>query len=227
MDEKYLKELILYLSQNMTTERFTRMNEVVNERTRHITLDLENIYQSQNASAVLRTCECLGVQDIHFIESIHSYQLNKDVVKGSNQWLTLHRYKKDKNPIQSCVSKLKELGYSIIATSPHKDGYTPETLPLNKKIAIVMGTEVEGMSNEFMDEADGYLRSPMHGFTESMNISVSAAIILNRLIERLKPLNEDWRLTKLEKNELIFEWMKRSIKKSDLIISEFFTNRSE
>src|SRR5687767_3958923 len=128
-------DLLHFLQKHMTDERIERFNAVVAERTRHITIVLENIYQPQNASAVLRTCECLGVQDVHFIENIHAYQVNKDVVRGSNAWLTLHRYRKEKNPVETCANALKSAGYRIIVTSPHNSGSTPEDLLLDKKTA--------------------------------------------------------------------------------------------
>lgn len=220
-------QLQLFLQQYMSADRLERFKEVVAGRTRHVTIVLENIYQSQNANAVLRTCECLGVQDIHLIESLHKYQVNKDVLRGSNQWLTLHKYRKHTNQVTGCVEHLKSNGYKIIVTSPHQDGRTPDDIELNDKLAIVMGTEGEGVSEELMKQADGFLKIPMFGFTESMNISVSAAIILNRITSRLKLSEVNWRLTDDEKNELIFEWTKKSIKKSELLISEFFTHRSE
>ncbi|MFI5204118.1 MAG: TrmH family RNA methyltransferase [Flavobacteriales bacterium] len=211
----------------MTDERIERFKSVVAERTRHVTIVLENIYQPQNASAVLRTCECMGVQDIHLIESINPYQVNKDVLRGSNLWLTLHRYRKQSNPVEACVNSLKSSGYRIVVTSPHHEGNTPDDLLLDRKTAIVMGTEGEGISSEMMKHADGFLKIPMYGFTESMNISVSAAIILNRIVGRMKLSDVDWRLTENEKYDLIFEWTKKSIKKSDLLISEFFTKHGE
>src|SRR5690348_6899239 len=119
MDSNTRHQLLLFLQQHMTNERIERFNSVIAERTRHVTIVLENIFQPQNASAVLRTCECLGIQDIHLIENIHSYQINKDVLRGSNAWLTLHRYRKQQNPVEVCVSTLKSAGYRIIVTSPH------------------------------------------------------------------------------------------------------------
>lgn len=227
MDSATLHRLQQFLQQHMTDERLERFKLVAAERTRYITIVLENIYQPQNASAVLRTCECMGVQDIHLIESINKWEVNKDVLRGSNEWLTLHRYRKNDNPIEACATALKSAGYRIVVTSPHHAGNTPDDILLDKKTAIVMGTEGEGISNEMMKYADGFLKIPMYGFTESMNISVSAAVILNRLVQRMKLSDVNWRLNEKEKDDLIFEWTKRSIKKSDLLISEFFTKHSE
>src|ERR1700728_2751436 len=142
-------ELISYLSGFVTEERKKRFDEVIKNRTRHVTIGLEDIFQPHNASAVLRSCDCFGIQDVHIIENENKYTINPDVALGSYKWLTLNRYnKKESNNTLSCIDALKKNGYAIAVTSPHKDSYTIENVPLDRKLALFFGTELEGMSKE-------------------------------------------------------------------------------
>src|SRR5258706_4998102 len=172
------------------------MQRVLAQRTRHITLVLEDIYQSQNASAAVRTCECLGVQDIHIIENNSKYSVNKKVLKGSNKWIDIYRYHEKKSDnSELCFSKLKSEGYSLLVTDPSPDGISIDEVEINKKIALIMGNELEGNSAIAKAYADKKIFIPMFGFTESLNISVSAAICLNVLLTKLRRSGIDWRLT--------------------------------
>lgn len=212
-----------FLRQFVREERLQRFEEILKDRTSYITLVIEDVYQPQNASAVMRTCECLGIQNLHIIEQNNKYVLNKDVVVGASKWVRVLKHRKNSNNTQTCYQRLREEGYRIIATTPNDNGHTPETLPLDQKIAIVLGTEGDGLSETAKKEADGFLQIPMYGFTESYNISVAAAIISYQLIHRLRNEKMDWRLNEDEKNEVMIRWMKNELKRSDLIESEFYT----
>ncbi len=214
-------KLLEHFSKFITENKKNLIEKNLPFRTRHITLVLEDIFQPHNASATLRTCECLGIQDIHIIENINRYKLNPNVVMGSSKWLTLHRYNKEGNNTKAAILSLKEKGYKIVATSPHYDGKTPTTLPLDSKSAILFGTELTGLSKEALDLADEYIQIPMFGFTESFNISVSVALVLSRLVERLHNSSVDWRLSKEELEELRLDWYRKSIKNSHIIEEEF------
>ena len=126
-----IPELTRYLQTMLTPGRVARFREVLRERTRHITLVLEDIFQPHNASAVLRSCDCFGIQDVHIIEHRNRYEVNPDVALGASQWLTLRRYHGTANPAEECLSQLRSKGYRLVATTPHRDGHTPETLPLD------------------------------------------------------------------------------------------------
>lgn len=220
------KELIKYLEQFTTEERIIQFNKVLENRTKYITIALEDIYQSQNASAVLRTSECFGLQNIHIIENKNEYQLNPDVVQGSSKWLNLIKYSnKDNNTLQA-IKKLKAQGYRIIATTPHTKDVSLENFNVEKgKFALFFGTEGGGLSNEMMKNADEYLRIPMYGFTESFNISVSAAIILQHLVHKLRKSDVKWQLSDSEIDELKLEWLKKSIKSSSMLIDTFLSKK--
>lgn len=192
--------------------RLTKMQQVLSQRTRYLTIVLEDIYQSQNASAVLRSCECFGIQDVHIIENLYQYEVNPDVVRGASKWLDMHTYNESENNTLNCLNRLRESGYRIVATSPYKKGYTLEKLPLDKKTALVFGTEQHGISETVKKNADAFVRIPMRGFTESFNISVSAAIVLYHLSKRAREEGRHWMLENEELELLRIEWLLRSLK---------------
>lgn len=214
--------VIDHFSQYISDHKKQFIEKVLSERTRHITLVLEDIYQSQNASAAVRTCECLGLQDIHIIEADTKYSVNKHVLKGANKWIDLHRYKmKGFNNTEICFRKLRELGYQILVTDPSPDGISINDIPVDKKMAVVMGNELKGTSDFALAHADQKIFIPMHGFTESFNISVSAAICLNTLFTKLRGSDVAWRLSEEEKEALRLQWYRKVVRRSDLIEQEF------
>ncbi len=220
-------ELINFLKQFVTDNRFEVFDKVIENRTRYITVAVEDIYQSQNASAVLRTSDCLGLQDIHIIENKNKYEVNPDVALGSAKWLNLIKYYKKENNTLEAIKKLKESGYRIVATSPHKEGVDLANFDLRKgKMALFFGNEVIGLSELMIENADEYLKIPMYGFTESFNISVSAAVILHHLTSKLRNSNINWQLTDFEKEELKLSWLKETIKSSSLLVNDFLSKKN-
>ena len=224
MDTAIKKQLIGHLSAFLTEQRNALFNQVLENRTRYLTVVLEDIYQSHNASAVLRSCECFGVQDVHIIENRNKYEVNPDVALGSYKWLTLMKYDRGPDNTKEAIHHLKEKGYTIVATTPHKDGYLLDDLPIDIRPAFAFGTEMHGLSDISIQMADTFLRIPMYGFTESFNISVSAALILHSYTERMRRSGVEWRLTDEEKIDIKLMWMRNSIKRSDLIEREFLKN---
>jgi tRNA (guanosine-2'-O-)-methyltransferase len=222
--EKSKKDLILYLSQFVSETRLKKFDDIINERTRHITVVLEDIYQAHNASAVLRSCDCFGIQDVHFIENRNKYKISTDVDMGASSWLSIHRHsEKENNNTISCLQSLKQKGYKIVATTPHEKDCTLDQLPIDNKIALVFGTEIDGITDDVRNHADEFVRIPIYGFTESFNISVSAALSMYELTSRLRKSNIPYQLTEEEKDDILLEWMKSSIKRCDLIIKDYFS----
>jgi tRNA (guanosine-2'-O-)-methyltransferase len=213
----FLEFLMTFISEN----KKNKFDSVIRNRTRHITIALENIFQPHNASAVLRSCDCFGIQDVHIIENENPYEVNPDVALGSSNWLTLNRYNREKNNTSECISSLKQQGYKIVATTPHKDDFTPENLPLDQKVVLVFGTELKGLTRDAIESADAYIRIPMVGFTESLNISVSAALLLFTLTDRLRKSEINWHLTQKDELEIRLQWAKNVVKKSGIIEQEF------
>ncbi len=219
-------ELIHYLSSFISETRRAKFDEVLKYRTRHFTLVLEDLYQPHNASAVLRSCDIFGIQDIHIIENKNAYTVNKDIAMGSPKWLNLYKYRKEENNSLSCINNLKQKGYRVIATSPNEQVTTIDELPIDKPLALFFGTELTGISETVMEHADEFVKIPMYGFTESFNISVSAALCMRSLIERLHKSGIDWHLREYEKSELLLKWLRNSIRKVEMIERDFMSKKN-
>ncbi len=215
------EDLFSYLAQFVTDKRKHLFKTVLSQRTRHFTVVLENIYQQHNASAVVRSCDIFGVQDIHVIENTYSSKVSRHVAKGSQKWLTFHRYNQDTNNTQECFHQLKQQGYQMIATTPHNNSCFLHDFDITKKSAFIFGVEKEGVSDYVIENADGFLKIPMVGFTESLNISVAAAIILENLTTRLRNSRVDWKLSEEEMLMLYHEWIQKSIKNVDKITEHY------
>jgi tRNA (guanosine-2'-O-)-methyltransferase len=219
--------LIAFLQEYVTPERLEKFHQVLSQRTRHLTVVLEDIYQSQNASAVLRSCECFGIQDVHIIENSNLFDINPEVVMGASKWLSLHRYNQQEFNTISCLKSLRDKGYRLIATSPDPGGVSLDALPLEQKTALLFGTELEGLSPQALEMADGHMHIPMMGFTESFNISVSVAICLHHLTRKLHNGSINWQLPAGDYQQLLLEWIKKSIKSADALERFFLENQSE
>ncbi|HRS54597.1 MAG TPA: RNA methyltransferase, partial [Bacteroidales bacterium] len=177
--------------------------------------------QPHNASAVLRTAECFGIQNIHIIENKNTYKVNPDVALGAEKWINIFKYNSFENNTSGCLTQLKQEGYKIVATSPYKKGYTLNELPLDTPLAIIFGNELNGLSNIAIQQSDDFLQIPMFGFTESFNISVSVAIIISHLIEKLHSSSYNWQLNEEEKIDILIQWVKNTIKKPQLLEENF------
>jgi len=220
------KGLIEYLASFITSARYEQLKHVLANRTKYLTVVLEDIYQSQNASAVLRTCDCFGIQDVHIIENKNEYKINPDVALGASKWLTLHYYKKNNYNTLDAINILKDDGYRIVATTPHTNDIALEDFDLGRgKTALIFGTELTGISETVEKHADEFLKIPMYGFTESFNISVSAAIILHHLVYKLNRSEIHWKLTPEESAEVLLTWLRKSVKKSELLEKRYFKEK--
>ncbi|MGM0649321.1 MAG: TrmH family RNA methyltransferase [Bacteroidota bacterium] len=218
----YKRKLTQFLLQFIYKRRIERIEEVLNFRTGYVSVVLEDIYQSQNASAVLRSCDCFGIQNVHIIENQNTYTLNPDVTMGAEKWLNLHHHNAYQNNTVPAVKRLKNDGYRIIATTPHINDINLDVFDIEKgKFALCFGSEKPGLSADIIEQADEYLRIPMYGFTESFNISVSAAIILHHLTLKLHQSDIQWQIEPEEYEDLKLDWIKKSLKKPELLIKEF------
>ncbi len=217
-----MKPLITHLSNFTTPHRFDLFTKIVRDRTKYITVVLEDIFQPHNASAVLRSCDCFGVQDVHIIENKNEYTINPDIALGASKWLDLHKYNELENNTLSTIQQLKKDGYRIVATTPHTNDVALENFDLTKgKVALFFGSEQPGLSSIVMENADEFMKIPMYGFTESFNISVSAAIIMQHLTLMLRQSTIDWKLSDAEQDQLILNWLRNTIKSSEQIERKF------
>lgn len=202
------REYLAYLEEFITENRKEKFLKVLEKRTNHFTVAVEDVFQLHNTSAVMRSCEVFGIQKLHVIEEKFGKSIDKEIAMGAQKWVDVKRY--DSN-IQ-CVKSLKEKGYQIIATTPHENDCLLDDFDISKPSAIFFGTERDGLSEEVMKEADGFLKIPMAGFTESLNISVSAAIIIQSIMSRLHKSDLEWHLSEEEMIALRLAWTKNSIK---------------
>ncbi len=220
------EELIKYLSEHITENKKNLFNKVIEDRTRYITVVLEDIYQSHNASAVLRSCDCFGVQDVHIIENRNKYSVNPDIALGSSKWLNMYNYNQKENNTSETIAHLKSQGYRIVATSPHTNDVELHDFDVTKgKAAFIFGTELTGISDVVKQQADEFVRIPMYGFTESFNISVSVALTLQHLAHQIRMLEVDWQLSHQEKLNIKLKWLRATIKSAPLIEKEFYKRK--
>jgi len=217
IDEKVLEEFYDIVSESKK-EMYDR---IASQRTNHLTVVLENIHQEHNASAVLRSCDCFGIQNLHVIEKNNRYKVQRDIALGAGRWVDVFNYDQGEQPTRDCLLKLKDRGYKIVATTPHERDVTIHELPLDQPVALVFGTEKKGISKEVVELADEFVRIPMYGFTESFNISVSAALALNILRRRLEQSDLSWKLNDEEQTLLKIKWCKKILRSGDEMEEEF------
>ncbi len=220
-----MNDVITYLSQFVTPERIKLIDEKIKNRTRYISLLLENIYQSHNASAILRTADCFGVQDIYVVEKNNKFSANDEIALGANQWLNIQIYKNHAENLLHAIEELKKKDYRIVATSLNEKSMPLEEFDFTKgKVVFLFGTELTGLSDEAHKISDEFVHIPMRGFTQSLNVSVAAGIIMHFATWRLQQLNLPWKLSTTEQTELKIQWLKKSIRGGDLI-EQYFINQ--
>jgi len=212
-------DYLAYLEDFLTENRKERFFEVIKNRTNHFTVAVEDIFQFHNTSAVMRSCEVFGIQELNIVEQRFGKDIDKEIAMGAQKWVDINKY----DTIGNCIDTLKEKGYQIIATTPHNDSCLLHEFDVTKKSALFFGTEKEGLSEEVMSKADGYLKIPMVGFTESLNISVSAAIIIQDLTNRLRQSDVNWQLSDEEILEKRLLWAKNTIKDIKRIEERYYT----
>lgn len=207
-----------FLENILTDNRKERFLNVLKNRTNHFTIAVEDVFQMHNTSAVMRSCEVFGIQELNVIEQRYGKSIDKQIAMGAQKWVDITTYEKP----SACVQTLRNKGYQIIATTPHENDCLLENFDISKPSALFFGTEIDGLSEEIMKEADGFLKIPMVGFTESLNISVSAAIIIQNLTNRLRNSNINWQLSEEEILEKRLAWAKNSIKDIKRIEKRYF-----
>ncbi len=218
-----MKEIIKKLSHFTTKERFDLFEKIILYRTRYLSVLIEDVYSPHNASAILRSCDLFGIQDVHIVENKNKFTLSKGVALGSSKWLNLINHNQSENNTIQAINKLKSDGYKIVATVPQKDAQLLEEFDITDSPRVIMfGTELQGLSDIAIENADEFLKIPQFGFTESFNISVAVAVIMHHLSWKMKQQNINWELSDVEKDEILIDWLKKSVKNADKIINKFF-----
>ena len=218
------KKLINHLNEFIVNERKELFEKKIQERTKHITIILENIYQGRNISASIRSADCFGVQDVHIIENNNLFNQDPSVSIGSEKWISLYRYNQKKQNTKDTINKLKRDGYKIIVTTPHAKAKTLYDLNISNKNALLFGSEGDGCSEIALNMADEKIKIPLYGFSESFNISVSVALCLQHLTYKLRKSKFNWKLTNKEKEKIMLQWLKKSINSSNKIEELFINN---
>lgn len=214
-------EYLAYLEGFLTENRKTKFLEVLQFRTKHFTVAIEDVFQMHNTSAVMRSCDVFGIQELHVVEQKFGKSIDAEIAMGAQKWVDVHQYQTN----QSCINALKEKGYQIVATSPHNDSCLLDDFDVSKKSALFFGTERDGLSEDVMAQADCFLKIPMVGFSESLNISVAAAIILQNLTNRLRKSELIWKLSDEEIFMKRLDWTKKSIKDVSRIEERFLASK--
>jgi len=219
-------EIIHYLKEFVTAERYSLFNEVLNNRTRYVSLFIENVYQSHNASAIVRTAEALGIQNMTIFERKNSFSPNEEISMGAQKWMNIEKYNEKQSSVKSVIEDYKEKGYRIIATALHENSISLNDLNIEKgKMMFLFGTEKEGLTDEIKTHADEFVKIPMYGFTESFNVSVSVAITLNLIMNKLRQSDIQFLLPAEEKEKLMMEWLLKSIPMGEKILERFLSSR--
>ncbi|MFT5778958.1 MAG: tRNA (guanosine-2'-O-)-methyltransferase [Crocinitomicaceae bacterium] len=213
------ENILLKLYELITSSKQDMLDNIAADRTNYVTVVLEDINKEHNASAVLRTCDCFGVQTMHVIEKNQEFMIHRDIAMGARKWVDVTSYSETETPNLDCINGLKQKGYKIVATTPHTET-TIDQLSIDQPIALVFGTERDGISDEIIQHADELIRIPMYGFTESFNISVSAAILLSTLRNKLESSELDWKLSKDEQTELKTKWCTKIIRNGEKVEQE-------
>lgn len=218
-DVAWYRERIALLSGFMLPARYDVLRRTVAMRTRYMTILAENTFHPQNAAALIRHCEAFGLQQMHTVETFCRFNPSAAIVRGTDRWVDIRRH----GSTAEALAALRTEGYRIVATTPHREDTTPESFDVGRgRFALVFGTEHAGISEEVLASADEFLRIPMCGMVESLNVSASAAILIYMLSERMRRQVEGWNMTAAEQAATLYGWMCRSVKDSEKILKRTF-----
>lgn len=218
--DAWYDERIALLSAFMTPERVATLERVLALRTRYMTILTENTFHPQNASALVRHCEAFGLQELHTVETLCRFNPTVNIVRGTDKWIDFRRHA----TTAEALSTLRTEGYRIVATTPHREDTTPETFDVTRgPFALVFGTEHAGISDQIAASADEFLRIPMCGLVESLNVSASAAILLYTLSSRMRTQVDGWQLSPSHSRRILYRWMCESVRDSKRILERYET----
>ncbi|MBQ3582523.1 MAG: RNA methyltransferase [Alistipes sp.] len=220
---EWLDERTAYMESFLTDERREVLRRTLSSRTRYMTILTENTFHPQNASALVRHCEAFGVQELHTVETRCKFNPNVNIVRGTDKWVDITRH----DSTADAIAALKGAGYRLVATTPHRESCTPETFDVELgPFCLVFGTEHAGVTDEIIEAADEYLRIPMCGMVESLNVSASAAILIYMLSQRMRlSPSIDWHLKEADEREMLFRWVMSSVRDAERILERQFPEK--
>jgi tRNA (guanosine-2'-O-)-methyltransferase len=225
MEHEEREALIAYLEDFARPQRLEKLKSILEKRTRYISVLLEDLYQPHNTAAVLRSCDAFGIQDVHVLQIENRYQPSKTVSVGAEKWVYQHPYQGDESLTVNKIREFQEQGWKMVATCPNDEGFTPQNLPLDQPIMLMFGSEKPGLSQAAIDHADFKLQIPMYGFSESFNVSVSVALILQVISSRVREGSTPWSLQEQEKREIYLDWLRKSVRRATELEQRFYTDR--
>ena len=220
-EHQHIRKATNLLGQFLSEHRKQLIEQVLTNRTRYLTVVLEDIWQPQNASAVIRSCECFGVQDLHVIEKTNSFRPNPKVTQGSSKWLDIYRYTDKPDSTRLCLDTLRNHGYRLLAAGFTDAAVKLADIPLDQPLAVCIGAEEHGLSETALEHADMVVKIPMCGFTQSFNLSVSAALCMYELCNRIKTTRNDWRLSETMRDKIRLKWYMKSVRNPLALLREF------
>lgn len=185
--------------------RLQRFDEVAAARLSHLRFAIECVHHRHNVSAILRTADSVGLQHVHLVQS-EPFEVSRGAARGAERWLDLHWH----DNATEAITALHDAGFAVIVADLSDDPVSPFDLPVDKPLCVWMGAELVGVSDEARALADGVVTIPMHGFSQSLNVSVAAAITMTVLAERVRAQHGPAALlSDTERTELLALWHAR------------------
>ncbi|MBV2224933.1 MAG: RNA methyltransferase [Cloacibacterium sp.] len=212
-----LQETFDYLKQFLTDERLSKIEYFSQESSDFVLPVMEDVYQFRNAAAIVRSVEACGFHHVVALEEENVFNPNLKVTKGAETWV---KVEKMPNNLYS-LKEIKNRGYKILAVSPENNATMLPDYKVKEPIALVFGTELEGVSDEILEFADETLAIPMYGFTKSFNVSVAAAICMYELKQKLMKSGIDYKLSEEKLLEMKIRWTVNSIRSGEELLERF------
>jgi tRNA (guanosine-2'-O-)-methyltransferase len=211
------QEIFHYLQQFLTEERLQKINFFAPESSDFVLPVMEDIFQFRNAAAIVRSVEACGFHKIVAMESENVFNPNLRVTKGAETWVEVEKLPHSLDSIK----KIKNRGYKIVAVSPEKNATLLPDFSISEPVALVFGTEKEGVTEEILDFADETLAIPMYGFTRSFNVSVAASICMYELKQKLLKSGIDYKLSEEKMWQMKVRWAVNSLASGEQILAKY------
>jgi len=217
MNDPRYQDVYEYMKGFLTEERLSKIEKYAEESSDFVLPVLENIYQFRNAAAIIRSVEACGFHKIAALEEENVFNPNIRVARGADTWMQVEKMPKTMSSLQ----QIRDKGYKILAVSPEKNAVSLPEYELKEPVALIFGTEMEGVSQEVLDFADETLIIPMYGFTQSFNVSVAAAICMYELKQKLLKSDIDYKLSDEKKLAMKIRWAVNSARSGDEILNYY------
>lgn len=211
-----------YLKEFLTEERIRKIEHFAPESSDYVLPVLEDVYQFRNAAAVVRSTEACAFHKVVALQEEYSFEPNLRVTKGADTWVEVEKLPRNMESFQ----KIKNRGYKMVAVSLENNAKFLPEYEITQPIALVFGTEMEGVSQEILDFADETLAIPMYGFTRSFNVSVAASICLYELKQKLMKSGIDYKLNEEKLLRMKIRWAVNSMRSGDQIFEKYLRDNN-